>query len=109
MNPYYHLGRFLSHDRNYYCAHRDSIPEQKKEYAQRNKKNIANYKKQYYSKNKEKLKRKHKKYLSKDHIYTIIKYDDGNDIQRIVLDFENNANYAQGLIYKKMLESRNNK
>jgi hypothetical protein len=43
----------------------------------------------------------------KDHIYTIIEYDDGNDIQRIVLDFENNANYAQGLIYKKMLESRN--
>ncbi len=43
----------------------------------------------------------------KDHIYTIIEYDDGVDIQKIVIDFENNANYAQGLIYKKMLESRN--
>ena len=42
----------------------------------------------------------------KDHIYTIIEYDDGVDIQKIVIDFENNANYAQGLIYKKMLESR---
>ena len=42
----------------------------------------------------------------KDHIYTIIEYDDGVDIQKIVIDFDNNANYAQGLIYKKMLESR---
>jgi hypothetical protein len=42
-------------------------------------------------------------------IYTIIEYDDGVDIQRVVIDFQNNANYAQGLIYKKMLESRKNK
>lgn len=42
----------------------------------------------------------------RDHIYTIIAYEDGTDVQKIVLDFDNNANYAQGLIYKKMLEVR---
>ena len=31
----------------------------------------------------------------KDHIYTIVAYDDGEDIQKIVTDFDNNANYAQ--------------
>jgi hypothetical protein len=45
----------------------------------------------------------------KDHIYTLIEYDNGVDIQKIILDFDNNANYAQGLIYKKMLEGRNDK
>lgn len=28
------------------------------------------------------------------------------DIQNIVIDFEKNVNYAQALIYKKMLENR---
>ena len=37
----------------------------------------------------------------RDAIYTIIEYDDGVDIQKIVIDFKNNANYAQSLIYKK--------
>ena len=40
------------------------------------------------------------------HIYTIIEYHDGADNQVIVIDFDNNVNYAQGLIYKKMLECR---
>ena len=30
------------------------------------------------------------------------------DNQVIVIDFDNNVNYAQGLIYKKMLEFRKN-
>ena len=38
------------------------------------------------------------------HIYIII--DDGVDNQVMVIDFDNNVNYAQGLIYKKMLECR---
>ena len=42
----------------------------------------------------------------KKHVYTIIEYDDEVDTQKIVLDFEKSANYAQGLIYSKMLESR---
>ena len=42
----------------------------------------------------------------KNHVYTIIEYDDEVDTQKIVLDFEKSANYAQGLIYSKMLESR---
>jgi hypothetical protein len=42
----------------------------------------------------------------KNHIYTIVQYDDGIDIQNIVIDFEKNVNYAQALIYKKMLEHR---
>ena len=40
------------------------------------------------------------------HIYTIIEYHEGVDNQVIVIDFDNNVNYAQGLIYKKMLECR---
>ena len=43
------------------------------------------------------------------HIYTIIEYHDGTDNQVIVIDFDNNVNYAQGLIYKKMLECRKTK
>jgi hypothetical protein len=42
----------------------------------------------------------------KNHIYTIIEYDDGVDTQKIVLDFEKGANYAQSIIYKKMLDCR---
>ena len=42
----------------------------------------------------------------KNHIYTIIEYDDGYDIQKIVLDFEKGASYAQSIIYRKMLECR---
>jgi hypothetical protein len=42
----------------------------------------------------------------KNHIYTIIEYDDEVYTQKIVIDFGKGANYAQGLIYKKMLESR---
>jgi hypothetical protein len=44
--------------------------------------------------------------FKKNHVYTIIEYGDGVDTQKIVLDFEKSANYAQGLIYRKMLESR---
>ncbi len=43
----------------------------------------------------------------KNHIYLIIEYDDGLDTQKIVLDFEKGANYAQSTIYKIMLDSRN--
>jgi hypothetical protein len=43
----------------------------------------------------------------KNHIYTILEYDDGYDIQKIVLDFEKGASYAQSIIYRKMLEYRN--
>ena len=42
-------------------------------------------------------------------IYTMIEYFDGVDNQKIILDFANNLNYAQNLIYKKMLESRKDK
>jgi hypothetical protein len=42
----------------------------------------------------------------KNHIYTIIEYDDGHDNQKIVIDFDKNVDYAQSLIYKKMLEYR---
>ena len=45
----------------------------------------------------------------KNHIYTIVEYDDGLDVQKIVIDFERNVNYAQALIYKKMLEYRKSK
>jgi hypothetical protein len=42
----------------------------------------------------------------KKHIYTIIRYKDELDEHKIILDFEDNVEYAQGLIYKKMLEAR---
>lgn len=42
----------------------------------------------------------------KKYIYTIITYYDGIDDQTIVIDFENNLEYAQNLIYTKMLEFR---
>jgi hypothetical protein len=41
-----------------------------------------------------------------NHTYTLILYDDGSDTQKIVIDFENKAHYAQDLICKKMLGSR---
>jgi hypothetical protein len=44
----------------------------------------------------------------KNHVYTIIEYDDEADTQKIVLDFEKSATYAQGLIYRKMLDCRKN-
>ena len=36
----------------------------------------------------------------------IIEYYDGVDTQKIVLDFEKGANYAQSIIYRKMLDCR---
>jgi hypothetical protein len=45
----------------------------------------------------------------KDHIYTIIEYDDEVDTQKVVIDFGKGLNYAQNLIYKKMLEARKSK
>jgi hypothetical protein len=45
----------------------------------------------------------------KKHIYTIIHYKDELDEQKIILDFEDAVEYAQGLIYKKMLEARKRK
>ena len=42
----------------------------------------------------------------KTHIYTIIRYKDELDEHKIILDFGDNVEYAQGLIYKKMLEAR---
>jgi hypothetical protein len=42
----------------------------------------------------------------KEHSYTLIVYDDGINTQKIVIDFENDANDAQDLIYKKMLDCR---
>lgn len=45
----------------------------------------------------------------KDHIYTIIRFRDYFDDQMIVLDFDQNINSAQSVIYKRMLEFRNSK
>jgi hypothetical protein len=45
----------------------------------------------------------------KEHSYTLIVYDDGINTQKIVIDFENNANYAQDLIYKKILAAAEHK
>jgi hypothetical protein len=45
----------------------------------------------------------------KKHIYTVIHYKDEFDEQKIILDFEDNVQYAQGFIYKKMLEARKNR
>jgi len=44
----------------------------------------------------------------KKHIYTVIHYKDELDQQKVILDFEDNVNYAQRLIYSKMLEARKN-
>lgn len=42
----------------------------------------------------------------KKHIYTVIHYKDELDQQKVILDFEDNVEYAQRLIYNKMLEAR---
>ena len=42
----------------------------------------------------------------KNAVYTIIEYNDGVDDQKVIIDFQKNANYAQSMIYKKMLELR---
>jgi hypothetical protein len=43
----------------------------------------------------------------KNHTYTILEYDDGHDIQRIVIDLMDKVDRFQSLIYNKMLEFRN--
>lgn len=45
----------------------------------------------------------------KNHIYTIIQFRDYFDNQMIVLDFDQNIDSAQSVIYKRMLEFRNSK
>ena len=45
----------------------------------------------------------------KNHIYTIIRFRDYFDDKMIVLDFDENIDSAQSIIYKRMLEFRNNK
>ena len=45
----------------------------------------------------------------KRHLYTVIQYKDELDDQTIVIDFENNIDEAQSLIYRKMLEARTRK
>lgn len=45
----------------------------------------------------------------KNHIYTIIRFRDYLDDQMIVLDFDENIDSAQSVIYRRMLEFRNTK
>ena len=45
----------------------------------------------------------------KNHIYTIIRFKDYFDDQMIVLDFDENIDTAQSVIYRRMLEFRNTK
>jgi hypothetical protein len=45
----------------------------------------------------------------KNHIYTIIRFRDYFDDQMIVLDFDENIDSAQSVIYRRMLEFRNTK
>jgi hypothetical protein len=45
----------------------------------------------------------------KNHIYTILRFRDYFDDQMIVLDFDQNIDSAQSVIYKRMLEFRNSK
>ena len=45
----------------------------------------------------------------KRHLYTVIQYKDELDDQTIVIDFDNNIDEAQSLIYRKMLEARTRK
>jgi hypothetical protein len=42
----------------------------------------------------------------KNHIYTIIRFRDDFDDQMIIVDFDQNLDSAQSVIYKKMLEFR---
>jgi hypothetical protein len=43
----------------------------------------------------------------KNHIYTIIRFNDNSDDQMIIVDFEQNLDSAQSVIYNRMLEFRN--
>jgi hypothetical protein len=45
----------------------------------------------------------------KSHVYTIIRFRDYFDDQMIVLDFDQNIDSAQSVIYRRMLEFRNSK
>ena len=45
----------------------------------------------------------------KNHIYTIIRFRDYFDDQMVVLDFDQNINSAQSVIYRRMLEFRKSK
>ena len=45
----------------------------------------------------------------KNHIYTIIRFRDYFDDQMIILDFDQNIDSAQSVIYKRMLEFGNSK
>lgn len=47
--------------------------------------------------------------MEKNHIYTIIRFRDYFDDQMIVLDFEENIDSAQSVIYKRMSELPNAK
>lgn len=40
-------------------------------------------------------------FWKKNHIDTVIEYDDGYDIQKIALDFEKGASYAQSISIRK--------
>ena len=45
----------------------------------------------------------------KHHVLTIIEYkDEKNESRTLVLDFENNANYVQSIIYDRMVNSQHN-
>ncbi len=44
-------------------------------------------------------------FWKKHYLYTVIDYNDGRDIQSIVLDFHRSAEEAQRLIYERMLDS----
>jgi hypothetical protein len=43
----------------------------------------------------------------KNHIYTVIRFSDDSDDQMIIVDFDQNLDSAQSVIYNRMLEFRN--
>lgn len=43
----------------------------------------------------------------KNHIYTIIRFNNDSDDQMIIVDFDQNLDSAQSVIYNRMLEFRN--
>ena len=45
-------------------------------------------------------------FLKRHAVFTLIEYDDAIEIQRVILDFHENVDDVQRLIYKKMLEFR---
>jgi hypothetical protein len=45
----------------------------------------------------------------KNHIYTVIRFSDDSDDQMIIVDFDQNLDSAQSVIYNRMLEFRNKK